>query len=61
MGTNVFRRIGNILALVHKDRKFIRIISTIHGRTLSGSRTIALRDYNSWTRGVDLSNQLVSN
>ena len=60
-GDTVFRRSGNILALVHKDKNFIRLISTVHGIQLgAGGRPNALRDYNTWTRGVDLSNQLIS-
>ena len=56
-----FQKDQNVMTMVFKDKRFVRIISSIHGRQLDqNNRPIALRDYNNWARGVDLSNQLVS-
>jgi len=58
----VFRRNNNIMTLVFKDKNYVRLISNVHGKELDATgRPIALRDYNLWARGVDLSNQMVAN
>ena len=50
------------MTLVFKDKNYVRLISNIHGKGLDATaRPIALRDYNLWARGVDLSNQMVAN
>ena len=61
-GGTIFRKSGNILTLVYRDKKDVRLISSIHGAQLSqNSQPQALIDYNRYARGVDLSNQLISN
>lgn len=61
-GQSIFRRKGNTVALVWKDRKYVRILTNLHGNQVDVvGRPNAVRDYNIWTRGVDLSNQLIAN
>jgi len=56
-----FQKDQNVMTMAFKDKRFVRIISSIYGRQLDqNNHPIALRDYNNWARGVDLSNQLVS-
>ena len=58
----VFRRNNNLMALIFKDKNYVRIVSNMHGKEFDArGRPIALRDYNLWARGVDLSNQMVAN
>ena len=57
----IWRRNGNLMALIFKDKRYIRLLTNIYGKGKEiGNRPLALRDYNLWARGVDLSNQFVS-
>ena len=57
-GETVFRKLGNTVLLVYKDKKVARFITSIHGRQLSQSgRPQIVEDYNRFMRGVDKGNQ----
>ena len=60
-GETISRRLGNTVLLLHKDRKEIRVITSIHGRQLANNgRPVALENYNFYMRGVDKGNQQAS-
>jgi len=60
-GASLFRRFGNVVALLFKDRKEIRVITNIYGKEFNDNDVpIALVEYNKYARGVDLGNQMVS-
>lgn len=56
-GESVFRRNGNTMVCVYKDRKEIRVVSNMHGNRRDNLRPQALNDYQTYMRGVDVSNQ----
>ena len=59
-GEAVFRRCGNLLALLYKDRSNVRLLSNVHSSQIENGRPIALRDYNQLAKGVDRSNQRIA-
>ena len=57
-GETLSRKLGNLVSLIHKDKREIRLITTIHGKQLSASgKPQALVDYNIYMRGIDKGNQ----
>ena len=60
-GQAIFRRRNDMIALVYKDKKDVRILSTIHGNQIHAQgMPLAVRDYNAYMRGVDRGNQNTS-
>ncbi len=58
IGETLFKRKGDLLGLLHKDKREIRLITTAYGNTIDeGGRPIAISEYNQWARGVDRGNQ----
>ena len=57
-GQAIYKKKGNLLALVYKDKRDVRILTNMHNNQLShDGKPIALNDYSRWMRGVDRSNQ----
>jgi len=59
-GTVIFSRKGNLLAMLYKDRNFVRVLSNVHTPRVENGRPIAIRDYNHQAKGVDRSNQRIT-
>jgi len=57
-GEALFRRSGNLLCFIFKDKKEIRMLTNVYGNAFNGNgKPQALFDYNFLMRGVDKSNQ----
>ena len=60
-GETLFKKKGNIICCVYKDKRDVRFLSSLHNNEIAeDNKPIVLKDYNKWMRGVDKSNQYLS-
>jgi len=51
---------GNLLAMLFKDQKYVRLLTNVHSTQTKNGRPVAIRDYNQFVKGVDRSNQRIA-
>ena len=60
-GESIFKNKGNLVTFVYKDIRYVRILTNLQCNSKDfNSKPVALKDYNKWSKGIDLSNQLLN-
>ena len=60
-GESLFRAKGNLVVLVYRAKREVRLLTNITGnQTDAQGKPLIIESYNKWSRGVDKSNQRVS-